>query len=691
MLLVVLLLTPLSAHASSTLSPLSNASVYVNGNNGSGYVSTGLDGIFKPLELAEGNYSVQIRHDGYVSRMLNTTITAGGTTDLGDIELKASGKIQGVVKDSDGSPVSDLQVLCQDESNNNTVTSTWTNNGNFSFDTDIQNGTYTIQAIVPPNSIDPRYVGNASNMTSGIEASEGQTTSGVVVQLRPSGTIMGTVKTGTNVSVGGAIVSAYPENNPGPLFFGSYTHTNSQGEYVIYSNLPTGQYRVSISEALGCVYSSLDFVNVTVTAGQNTTVDFVLEYSGRITGTITLAGGAPAPNIDVQATSVDNKYYGSAITGSNGFYGIVTGLGTGQYTVVAANDYANAKIVNVTAGETTPNVDFEVTRNWAWINGTVLTSPGGPIIRDVLVEAVAEGVFPVRTYADFEGKYSIEIQLPNGHNSTQVIVTASAMGYVAFSQNVTVNLGQTTSPVDFMLETIPVGTLTGRVVIALPNVPPRTVGVSVGNSFNYTVAFSWNSTEQNAILPYYYASLNDTEWIRTSVINVSGTTVILNMTMHFKNGTDSTQAGITDVTTGSGNLTSWIVGANLNPNDTLYAPSQYYSPVINETIAIVYPSGSRNSNHLNVTTETNTTGIYEYSSMNYYWDQSTGVMVEMSMAMVTQINQSRTNVSATVKIAESNIWIVPEFPTLTPMLVALVLLTATAVFGKKRSTRTVIH
>ncbi len=691
LLLISVFLASAVVFSVETLSPLQNVNVQVDGDNGWGFTSTGSDGIFKPLELGAGNYTVQISHEGYVSKTINATVTAGAETNLGDIELKTSGKIQGVVKDSLGNAVSYIQVLCQDESNNNTVAYAQTaNDGTFIFETDIKNGTYTIQAIVSPSFGPSTYAGYASNMTTGIEATEGQTTSGVVVQLKPSGTILGTVKDKSDAPIENVWVSADPENNPGPLFFGSYATTNTQGAYTMDSNLPTGKYKVYISDAEGFVYSYLDYVNATVTAGQNTTVNFTLDHSGIISGAVNLTGGGPAPDTMVSAVSSDFKYYSSAQTDNSGLYRIESGLGTGQYTVMAANDYANMKTVNVTAGVETPNVDFQITRNLAWINGTVLNSTGGTINWGVNVEAVAEGVY-ANSYVDVDGRYSMEIQLPPGQDSAELNVTASAKGYFSSSQNVTVNREQTTSPVDFTLQMRPTGTLTGRVVAAVPYTPPRTVGVSVGNTFNHTVAFSWSSTDPNATIPPYFASLNDTEWISTSIIGVSGTSVTLQMTTHFKNGTDSTQVGITDITTGDGNVTNWVVAANLNPNDPLYTTGEYSAWKINETIVRTYPGGARNTNHLNMSTEINMTGIYQYSSINFYWDKSTGVMVEMSMEMVTQTNPSQTNMLATMKIVESNIWVIPEFPALTPALVVLILLTATVILYKRRLPRTLTN
>jgi hypothetical protein len=466
LLLATILILPCISLSSATSAALENAEVTVNGNNGQGFTMTGSDGIFNITQgLGAGNYTVQVYHAGYVSRTVDAVITAGATTDLGDIGLKTSAKIQGVVEDPNGSPVANVNVLCLDESDNNSVASAITlNDGSFSLDTDITNGSYTVAALVLSGS--PGQSGYASNMTAGITATEGQTTSGVVVQLKPSGTISGTVKDKGDVPIASASIAVSPQSYAGDLFYGGFAITNSHGSYTIDSNLPTGTYKVFISDARGFVYSYVtDYQNATVTTGQTTTVNFSIDHSGVISGTVTLSGGSPAAHTTVSASSLDFNYFGSAETDDNGVYRIDSGLGTDQYMVTAASDYMNSEIVNVTAGAETSNVDFQITRNLAWITGSVKDNTNNPIPFASL-SALSEGI-SANSYVDYNSNYTMEIELPDGQNSAELNVTASAKGYISLSQNVTVNLGQTTSNIHFTLQLVPQGTLTGRVVAAI--------------------------------------------------------------------------------------------------------------------------------------------------------------------------------------------------------------------------------
>jgi len=473
--LMMLLISQLASVSAVTLSPLPNASVSVGGDNGEGFAITGSDGTFTITQgLGAGNYTIDLHHQGYISRMLNASIIAGVETNLGDIELNVSGRIQGVVKNPGGNPASNITVQCKDESDNTpvgyTVTST---DGSFTFDTDIKNGTYTIEALLFTGSGITSPAGYASNKTTGIQATEGQTTSEVVVQLKPSGAISGTIRDNSSVPIGN--VSILASSIPGA--YGGLATTNPQGEYTIDSNLPNGTYKVYILNAKGYVYSFTDYKNATVTPGQTTTVDFLLDRSGIITGNVTLTGGIPAPDIVVSAFSLDYKYSGSATTNNNGQYRIDSGLATGQYKVTAASDEASSKTVNVTAGAETPNIDFQISRSLAWIAGTVRNSTGSPL-DSAGIGAVAEGIFGF-AMVDDDGKYRMEIELPEGQNSAQVDVTALARGYISSSQNVTINLGQTASPIDFTLQNLPSGTLKGRVVAAaVDTTPPNIINIS---------------------------------------------------------------------------------------------------------------------------------------------------------------------------------------------------------------------
>jgi hypothetical protein len=220
---------------------------------------------------------------------------------------------------------------------------------------------------------------------------------------------------------------------------------------------------------------------------------------------------------------------------------------------------------------------------------------------------------------------------------------------------------------------------------------PRAVGVSEGDWFKFgELDISWESTNPNATVPSYVTEFNETEWILYSVVSVNGTNITIRAVDHFKNGTEIALDAWTDIETGVINLTfsgklwpavNLIIGANLKENDTIYTSDPHF---INETITRVYASGSRETNHYNVTVEN--AYSFQYFSINYYWDRVCGFLVEISLKEVYEQDSYTINYSDSMKITESNRWVVPEFPSMLIMpLFMIATLLAVIVYRRKHT------
>ena len=242
--------------------------------------------------------------------------------------------------------------------------------------------------------------------------------------------------------------------------------------------------------------------------------------------------------------------------------------------------------------------------------------------------------------------------------------------------------------------------LLSAMVVTAAAAQQRTVGVAEGNWFNYEVDVSWNSTDPDAIFPPLdyedWESANATEWVKITVIGVSGTNVSVQYLSHFKNGTEEVGDGYMDVDTGDeANATLTVISANLGVNDNIYTSGNYSTWAINETIARTYPDGVRNTNHINMTygnswTE-NETQYHHYYSMNFYWDKETGILVEDSFEFSNQTEEYLTTWSVASIITDSSVWIVPEFPSWSSILVISVILTVTIIGIKRRLAKKTIH
>jgi len=239
-------------------------------------------------------------------------------------------------------------------------------------------------------------------------------------------------------------------------------------------------------------------------------------------------------------------------------------------------------------------------------------------------------------------------------------------------------------------------------------IEPRTVGVNIGDWFKYgDITVNWSSNDPNATFPppgfEILEELNEIEWMSMSVGSISGTNITLQATDHFKNDTERIRSGWIDIDTGNTSeeteettgMTFWAISADLDTNDTLYTSGEYSTWKINETIVRTYPDGARDTNHLNMTWEyswtINETEYYFYQTLNFYWDRSTGIFVEEYLEGINQTGTYLTTWSCLARITESNVWVIPEFPTWTSILLMLTVLTVAIAIFKRRLLKAPIH
>lgn len=211
-----------------------------------------------------------------------------------------------------------------------------------------------------------------------------------------------------------------------------------------------------------------------------------------------------------------------------------------------------------------------------------------------------------------------------------------------------------------------------------------TVGIVGGNWFMYgNITASWNSTDPNAQPPAIVEAYGQMQWIILNFTDVVGTTVLGQFTFHFKNGNETSQpGGSIDVDTGDGPLNGWLISANLQSGDPVYNSSIL---IINETITKSYPSGVRDTNHVRTIIPYNATG-YSYSQ-DYYWDRSTGVLLENFFEDSNHTGTYVENSSFYVQLTGSNVWLVPEFPIWTATVLVFVTITFVVLNIRVRSER----
>jgi hypothetical protein len=191
-------------------------------------------------------------------------------------------------------------------------------------------------------------------------------------------------------------------------------------------------------------------------------------------------------------------------------------------------------------------------------------------------------------------------------------------------------------------------------------------GVTKGNTFDYDYNLLWESNDPKASPPAEYVDMNNTQWFRISIADVSAFLMRVETTLHLKNGTENTKTGsvnidqqIIDVPFGF-----LLIRANTSPNEKIY-PAGDYAATINETVLRKYPNGERETSHY--ITENTRENTYEKTEI--FFDRATGVAVESQYESRETSGSYVTTTKEIITIKSSNVWTVPEFPAYAILLI----------------------
>ena len=339
--------------------------------------------------------------------------------------------------------------------------------GHYSMTTGLTNGTYNVTAFA---------YGYITDEIDLVSVTQGQTTTGINLDLQASGGISGTVTDAVNGHpINGTGIFADLSNGTGT--FGFFGTTGSDGKYLMATNLPTGTYNVSILLAPDGYIRQMTTANAT--AGVETkNVNLPLARSGIISGKVAAPNGTGLFGIDVTAfSSGGTSYFGSATTDLGGNYRIATGLGTDNYTLFASgagNFSTYMTPVAVIAGQETSDINMELTpvTTPPTPSGTIagrITDQSNNAIRFASVTASGSGGSGSGD-TDINGYYNISSGLGDG-NDYNVSATASGYYDAYYPTLVSVTVGQTTSNINIQMNAKPAetfGTITGTVTGA-PN------------------------------------------------------------------------------------------------------------------------------------------------------------------------------------------------------------------------------
>jgi hypothetical protein len=203
----------------------------------------------------------------------------------------------------------------------------------------------------------------------------------------------------------------------------------------------------------------------------------------------------------------------------------------------------------------------------------------------------------------------------------------------------------------------------------------ETAGVQIGNLFEYNI----NSISGTGMGP----AVNFT--VEVSDVSSNGSIVYLQQTAGYSNGSQSSwSSGYVNIDTFDPYETIWwLTGANLTAGDSVW-PGGGMPMSINGTESVA----GRPTNYVSVN-NVYINGSYVAGSIingsytaDMYWDQATGVPVNVSFSL-TSTSQ---NCSFSYILTSTNVWVaVPEFSPMAFALFAFTLTAATvAIASKKR-------
>ena len=211
--------------------------------------------------------------------------------------------------------------------------------------------------------------------------------------------------------------------------------------------------------------------------------------------------------------------------------------------------------------------------------------------------------------------------------------------------------------------------LTGSLSAAFGEMMP-TVGVANGDFFRYNYTCYFNSNNPHVVPSASFSAINQTDYFMVNVTDVSGASVNFETMLRGLNGSSS--IGVCNMNVGTG-ITSFSGYAGPVSTNNFYFmargvgmmgrmfPSSTSSPTINDTFLMPYASDSRLTNHFE--TNDNNTLIGVYNNLDIYYDQATGMMVQWRQETIQTSGTTQTNSTQMMNIASSNVWVIPEFPT----------------------------
>ena len=230
----------------------------------------------------------------------------------------------------------------------------------------------------------------------------------------------------------------------------------------------------------------------------------------------------------------------------------------------------------------------------------------------------------------------------------------------------------------------------------------RYPGVAPGQFLHYSAV---PNVSGNDTVLKNYLTVGYSWWYNITVPSISGKNVTSQQVGYNNTAILGNYTSILDVETGSVTFINssggfeiyFVVAANLGVNDSIYLSPQWESWRINETIMADYLGLQLETNHLRLTESAINNSYYGIVAnvtwiLNYYWDKSTGILLEE----VLNATYSRSDGTGGVLVTYwdlqllilSTYPVIPEFPSLIILpLFMIATLLAVIVYRRKHTVR----
>lgn len=166
-----------------------------------------------------------------------------------------------------------------------------------------------------------------------------------------------------------------------------------------------------------------------------------------------------------------------------------------------------------------------------------------------------------------------------------------------------------------MLFCVLTGILVALMIFIIPVLAAEyTVGVEVGDWVKYEVNASWSGTGTEPEWANY-------DWVNMEVQSVNGADIAVLANIHYKDGTEENNTLDWNVEHGGGEM--WIIAGELEKGDPIAVGASW---IINDTLTRTYMGIGRSVNFLSISQTSGNDTV----NATFYWDQTTGVLLEAS-------------------------------------------------------------